>query len=147
MAIRNIRLEKDEILRKKSREVEKYDERIKQLIEDMFETMHVNDGAGLAAVQVGVLKRIIVIEIPEHKFALINPKIVESSGEQICEEGCLSLPNKFYNVKRPLKVKVEGLDENFNPVTIEAEGLLAVVLCHEIDHLDGILFIDKIERE
>ena len=143
MAIRNIRLERDEILRKKSRVVEKYDARIKQLIEDMFDTMKVNDGAGLAAVQVGILKRIIVVEIPEHKFALINPKIVEFSGEQECEEGCLSLPNQFYKTKRPMKIKVEGLDENFNPVTIEAEGLLAVVLCHEIDHLDGILFIDK----
>ena len=98
MAIRNIRLEKDEILRKKSRVVEKYDARIKELIEDMFDTMKVNDGAGLAAVQVGILKRIIVVEIPEHKFALINPKIVEFSGEQECEEGCLSLPNQFYKI-------------------------------------------------
>ncbi len=146
MAIRNIRLEKDEILRKKSREVTTYDDKIKELIEDMYETMRVNDGAGLAAVQVGILKRIIVVEVENTKFALINPVIVKQEGSQICEEGCLSLPNRFHNVQRPLTVTVKGLNENFEEVEIEAKDLLAVVLCHEIDHLDGILFIDKLYK-
>lgn len=146
MAIRNIRIEKDEILRKKSREVTQYSDKIKELINDMFETMRVNDGAGLAAVQVGILKRIIVVEVENTKLALINPVIISKEGSQICEEGCLSLPNKFYNVKRPQKITVKGLNENFEEVEIHAKDLLAVVLCHEIDHLDGILFIDKLYK-
>ena len=149
MALRQIREEGEEILRKKSREVEIDEitgEKIQNLIDDMIETMRVNDGAGLAAVQVGILKRIIVVEVENTKLELINPVIVEQEGSQICEEGCLSLPNQFYNVKRPKKIKVKALDRNFNEVEIEAEGLLAVVLCHEIDHLDGILFIDKLYK-
>ncbi len=146
MAIRNIRLENDEILRKKSKEVKEYSDKIFQLIDDMLETMVKNDGAGLAAVQVGILKRIIVVKVDDTEIVLINPKILKQEGAQICEEGCLSLPNQFYNVQRPKTVVVEGLDRNFMPVTINAKDLLAVVLCHEIDHLDGILFIDKLYK-
>lgn len=146
MAIRNIRLEKDEILRKKSREVTEYNDKIKELINDMFDTMRINDGAGLAAVQVGILKRIIVVDVEDTELVLINPVIVSKEGSQICEEGCLSIPNKFHNVKRPQKLVVKGLNEKFEEVEINAKDLLAVVLSHEIDHLDGILFIDKLYK-
>ena len=143
MAIRNLRFEHDPILRKQSRKVEENSEKIQELIDDMFETMEKNEGAGLAAVQVGILKRIIVVDVDKHRFALINPEIVHEEGKQVCEEGCLSLPNQFYNVERPKKIKVKALDRDFKEVEIDAKDILAVVLCHEIDHLNGILFIDK----
>ena len=149
MAIRNIRKEGDEILKKKSREVEVIDDKIKELIEDMVETMHKYDGVGLAAVQVGILKQIIVIDIYDEKtpiVKLINPKIIKAKGEREVDEGCLSYPNKFAKVKRPEKVIVEGLNENGEKVRIEAVDLLAQALCHEIDHLNGILFTDKIDK-
>lgn len=148
MAIRNIRQEGDEILKKKSREVEVIDEKTKELINDMVETMHKYDGVGLAAVQVGILKRIIVIDIYDEKtpiVKLINPVILKQKGEREVEEGCLSFPNKFAKVKRPVEVVVEGLNENGEKVKIKAVELLAQALCHEIDHLNGITFVDRME--
>ena len=150
MAIRNIRQEGDEILKKKSREVEVIDDNVKELIEDMVETMHKYDGVGLAAVQVGILKRIIVIDIYDEKtpiVKLINPVLVKQKGEREVEEGCLSFPNKFAKVKRPNEVVVEGLNENGDKVKIKATGLLAQALCHEINHLDGITFVDIMEPD
>lgn len=150
MAIRNIRQEGDEILKKKSREVEVIDERVKELIEDMVETMHKYNGVGLAAVQVGILKRIIVIDTYEEDtpiVKLINPKILKQKGSREVEEGCLSFPNKFAKVIRPTEVVVEGLNENGEKVKIKAVELLAQALCHEIDHLNGITFVDIMEPE
>ena len=150
MAIRMIRQEGDEILKKKSREVEVVDDKIRELIEDMVETMHQHDGVGLAAVQVGILKRVIVIDIYDENtpiVKLVNPKILETKGEREVEEGCLSFPNKFAKVKRPVKVIVEGLNENGEKVRIEAEELLAQALCHEIDHLNGVTFVDIMEPD
>ena len=146
MAIRNLRYEGDEILTKKSRPIEVIDDRIKELAEDMFDTMHKWDGLGLAGVQVGVLKRIIVIDLYDgvSKFCLINPEIVELSDELMeVEEGCLSFPNQFGKVVRHKKVKVKALDLDGKKVTLEAEDLLAQALQHEIDHLDGELFKGK----
>ena len=144
MAIRTIREEGDEILRKKSREVEKIDDRIKELVEDMLETMHKYNGVGLAAVQVGILKRIIVIDLYDGKepLRLINPVIVKAKGEQEVEEGCLSFPNKYAKLIRPAEVTVEALDVNGKKVKIHAKALLAQALAHEIDHLNGIVFTD-----
>jgi peptide deformylase len=129
--------------------VDKIDEKIKVLVEDMIETMHEADGVGLAAVQVGILKRVIVYDIYDDTGAkaLINPEIIEESGEQIDVEGCLSLPNRNGEVLRPKKVVVKGMDIKGNNVEIVAEDLLARVFCHEIDHLNGILFIDKVLEE
>ena len=150
MAIRNIRQEGDEILKKKSREVEVVDDRIKELMDDMVETMHRYDGVGLAAVQVGILKRVIVIDIYDENTPIIklaNPILVKQKGERECEEGCLSFPNKFAKVKRPVEVVVEGLNENGKKVRIKATELLAQALCHEIDHLNGITFVDIMEPD
>lgn len=145
MAIRQIREEGDDILKKKSREVEKIDDKIKELLDDMVETMHKYNGVGLAAVQVGILKRVIVIDLYDDKgvIKLINPIIIKEKGEQEVEEGCLSFPNKYAKMIRPAEVTVEGLDENGKKVKIHAKGLLAQALSHEVDHLDGIVFIDK----
>ena len=150
MAIRNIRQEGDEILKKKSREVEVIDDKVRELIEDMVETMHKYNGVGLAAVQVGILKRIIVIDVGEENIPivkLINPVIVKTKGSRECEEGCLSFPNKFAKVIRPVEVVVEGLNENGEKVRIKATELLAQALCHEIDHLNGITFVDIMEPD
>ena len=147
MAIREIRLSGDEILRKTAREVAEVDDRIKELLQDMLETMHKYNGVGLAGPQVGILKRIIVIDLYDDvsKFCLINPEIVEKSKETVeLEEGCLSYPNQFGKVVRSAKVKVKALDLNGKKVTLEAEGLLAQALQHEIDHLNGEVFKDKI---
>lgn len=145
MAIRNIREEGDEILKKKSREIEEIDERILELLDDMVETMHKYNGVGLAAVQVGVLKRAIVIDLYDDKgpIKLINPVIVKEEGEQEVEEGCLSFPNKYAKMIRPAKVIVEALNEKGKKVKINAKELLAQALSHEIDHLNGIVFVDK----
>ena len=148
MAIRNIRQEGDEILKKQSKEVTNIDDKVKELIEDMIETMHYYNGVGLSAVQVGILKRIIVIDIEEEGtpiVKLINPKMIKQKGEREVEEGCLSFPNKFAKVKRPKEVTVEGLNEKGETIKIKAEGLLAQALCHEIDHLNGITFVDIME--
>ena len=147
MAIRNLRYEGDEILKKQSKIVEEINDKIRELALDMIDTMHKYDGLGLAGVQVGILKRIIVIDLYDDvsKFCLINPEIVEKSKETVeLEEGCLSYPNQFGKVVRSAKVKVKALDLNGKKVTLEAEGLLAQALQHEIDHLNGEVFKDKI---
>ena len=145
MAIRQIREEGDEILKKKSREVEQIDDRIKQLLDDMVETMHKYNGVGLAAVQVGILKRVIVIDLYDEKgpIKLINPVIIKEKGQQEVEEGCLSFPNKYAKMIRPAEVIVEALNENGEKIKIKAKDLLAQALSHEIDHLNGITFIEK----
>lgn len=147
MAIRQIRLNGDPILRKVSREVKEINERIKVLLEDMVDTMYENEGVGLAAPQIGVLRRVVVIDIGDGVIKLINPEIIEKEGENIDVEGCLSVPNKVGTVNRPEKVKVRYLDEFGEEKIIEGTGLLAKALCHEIDHLNGILFIDKMIEE
>ena len=147
MAIRYIRQGDDEILRKKSREVEVIDDRIRELLDDMVETMHAGNGVGLAAPQVGVLKRVIVIDLYDGNkpLKLINPVIVKTKGIQECDEGCLSFPNEFAKVLRPMEVTVEALDENGKKVRVKGKELLAQALAHEIDHLNGVLFVDIME--
>lgn len=142
MAIRNIRTSEDEILRKKSRKIEEINTRLKILIDDMFDTMYAANGIGLAAPQVGILKRLIVVDIGEEPIVLINPEIIEKEGTQTDIEGCLSVPGKEGTVTRPEKVKIIGVNEFNKKVTYEAEGLLARAFCHEVDHLNGILFTD-----
>ncbi|MGN1269763.1 MAG: peptide deformylase [Clostridia bacterium] len=146
MAIRIIREEDDEILRKKSREVENVDEKIRQILDDMVETMHKYDGLGLAAPQIGILKRLVVIDLYDEKgpIKLVNPVIVKQKGEQEVEEGCLSFPNQFAKIIRPSEITIEALDENGKKIKIKGTGLLAQAISHELDHLDGILFVDKI---
>ena len=145
MAIREIRLSNDEILRKTSREVETVDDRIKELLDDMVETMHKYNGVGLAVPQVGVLKRVIVIDLydGEEPLKLVNPKIIKTKGEQEVEEGCLSFPNEYAKMIRPKEVVVEALNEEGKKVKIVGKDLLAQALAHEIDHLNGVLFIDN----
>ncbi|WDV47637.1 peptide deformylase [Clostridiaceae bacterium M8S5] len=143
MALRQLRFEGDPILRKKSREVTKIDKRILLLLEDMAETMRKEEGAGLAAPQIGVLKRMATVVIDDNILKLINPVILHQEGEEIDYEACLSVPNRSEQVKRPSKVKVKYKDINGNEQIIDAEGWNARLLCHEIDHLDGILYIDK----
>ena len=146
MAIRTIRTEGDEILRKKSKKVEVIDEKITELIQDMIETLHEYDGVGLAAVQVGILKQILIIQGAEDApiLVIINPEIISQSGTQVVEEGCLSFPNKFAKIERPEKIKVRALNEKGKKIEITGKGLLAQALSHEIDHLNGEVFIDKI---
>ena len=143
MAIRTIRTYGDELLRKKSRVVEEITPRVLLLIKDMIETMYNSKGLGLAAPQVGILKRIIVIDVGNGPVALINPEILEMEGSSISNEGCLSIPGVQKNVARPVKVIVKALSDKGEELVIPGEGLLARALCHEIDHLDGVLFIDK----
>ncbi len=147
MAIRNIRTLGDEILRKNSREVKEITPKIEELIDDMYETMYEANGVGLAAPQVGILKRIVVIDIDDEPYTMINPRILETDGEQDGSEACLSVPGKAGNVKRPLYVKAEAYDENMERYEIEAEGLLARAICHELDHLDGKLYVDLVEGD
>lgn len=143
MAIRKVRTEDDDVLRIKCKKVAEINRGTRQLIGDMFETMYATNGVGLAAPQIGVVKRIVVIDdTAGNKMALINPEFTLKEGEQESDEGCLSLPGFRGKVKRPFKVQVKAFDENGEPVTIDAEGFLAVILCHEIDHLDGILYKD-----
>lgn len=145
MAIRMIRENGDEILRKKAREVEVIDDKIRQILEDMVETMHQFNGVGLAGPQIGILKRLVVIDIYDDNgpIKLVNPRIVEQKGEQEVEEGCLSFPNQYAKLIRPAQVVVEAQNENGEIIRIEAEGLLAQALSHELDHLEGVLFVDK----
>ena len=145
MAIRNLRYEKDEILKKKSREVDTIDEKTQILIDDMIETMYKYNGVGLSAVQVGILKRVVVIDIEDGTGVkvLINPKITKTKGEQEVEEGCLSFPNQYAKMIRPKEVTVEALDRNGKKITIKAKDLLAQAIAHECDHLDGVVFVDK----
>ncbi|MDE7326214.1 MAG: peptide deformylase [Lachnospiraceae bacterium] len=150
MAIRKIRKIGDSILTKQTKEVTGMTPRLETLIDDMFETMYDADGVGLAAPQVGVLKQIVVIDVSEEAdqpIVLINPKIVETSGEQTGDEGCLSVPGKAGQVTRPNYVKVQALDRNMQPVELEGTELLARAMCHEIDHLYGILYVEKVEGE
>lgn len=142
MAKRKIVLDTEELLRKKSREVTDFNEKLWQLLDDMAETMYDADGVGIAAVQVGVLRRAVIIDVGERKYEMINPVIIESDGEQNGSEGCLSSPNEYGLVKRPMRVKAKAFDRNGNEYTVEGEELLARAICHEIDHLDGILFKD-----
>lgn len=143
MALRNIRTLGDKILRKNSKTVEKIDDRLLTLIEDMKETMYNANGVGLAAPQVGILKKVVVIDVGEGPIVLINPEIIEKKGSIIDEEGCLSIPGRQEKVDRPAYVKAKCLNEKGEEVIIEGEELLARAICHETDHLYGVLFIDK----
>ena len=147
MAIRNLRYEGDEVLSKQAREITVFDEKLKELAADMFETMHKWDGLGLAGPQIGILKRIVVIDLYEEgmQFVLINPVIVETKGEQLVDEGCLSFPNQFGKVKRPKEVTVEAQDLDGKKFKLTGKDLLAQALCHEIDHLNGVTFKSKVE--
>ena len=147
MAIRENRTKGDEVHTKLCKEVKMMTPRTAILIEDMLDTMYEAQGVGLAAPQVGVLRRIVVIDVGEGPIILINPEILETSGEQTGDEGCLSVPGKAGCVTRPDYVKVKALDENMEEVVYEGEGLLARAFCHEIDHLDGHLYVEKVEGE
>ena len=146
MAIRNLRFEGDEILKKKSRDVEVIDDKLQVLIDDMIETMHKYNGVGLAAVQVGILKRVITIDLYDDKgpIVLINPVILKTKGEQEVDEGCLSFPNQFAKVVRPAEVTAEYTDRDGKRMRVKAKELLAQAICHEVDHLNGEVFVDKI---
>ena len=145
MALRNIRILGDDILRKKSKPIEKIDDRVLTLLEDMAETLHNHEnGAAIAAPQIGVLRRAVVIAMGEETIYLINPEIIETEGSQEVIEGCLSIPDKWGKLIRPAKVKVKALNEKGEEFIITGEDDLAKCLCHELDHLDGILFIDKV---
>ena len=147
MALRNIRTEGDPILRKVCREITESNDRLKELVEDMIDTMYEANGVGLAAPQVGILKRVAVIDIGDGPVILINPVIVEQSGSQTGQEGCLSVPGKAGVVTRPNYVKVKALDLDMNEYFVEGEELMARALCHEIAHLDGDLYIDHVEGD
>lgn len=148
MAIRNIREMGDPVLNKTCKEVKEVTDRVRELIDDMFDTMYEAEGVGLAAPQVGILKRIVVVDVTgEDPIVLINPVILETSGEQTGNEGCLSVPGKTGVVTRPNYVKVKAYDENMEPFEIEGTELLARAFCHEIDHLDGHLYVEKVEGE
>lgn len=147
MAIREVRVDGDEVLRKISRPITEMTPRIEQLIGDMIDTMYEYDGVGLAAPQVGVLRRVVVIDVGDGPMVFINPEIVEQSGEQCGQEGCLSIPGIYMNVTRPNHVVVTAKNEKMEDIRIEGDELLARALCHEIDHLNGILFKDIAEQE
>lgn len=136
-------LGEDDVLRKHSRRVEKFDKRLRTLLTDMAETMADADGVGLAAPQVGVLKRCVVIDTGDGLIELVNPEIIATEGSVVGAEGCLSIPGRRCTVERPEKVTVIAQNRNGESIRLEAEGLLAVAICHEVDHLDGILYIDK----
>lgn len=143
MALRNIVKYGDPVLRKTSRSVLNFDERLAQTLDDMKETMYAADGVGLAAPQIGILRRYCIVDVGDGIVELVNPVIIEQSGEQIGSEGCLSLPGNYSDVARPLNVTVRAQDRFGKTFTVSAEGLKARAFCHEIDHLNGILFIDK----
>ena len=147
MALRTIRIQGDEVLNKRCREVTEMTPRIATLIEDMIETMDHANGVGLAACQVGILKRIVVIDVGDGPIVLINPEIIELAGEQEGQEGCLSVPNKVGIVKRANYAKVKALNENMEEIVVEGEELLARAIQHEVDHLDGTLYVSKVEGE
>lgn len=145
MALREIRTFEDDFLRKKSKAVDRVDDHIRELLKDMAETMyHTPNGGGLAACQIGILRRLVVADMGEGLLKLVNPEIIEEEGEQIVIEGCLSYPGIWGKVKRPSRIAVKALDENGQQVIIEAAGEMAKCLCHEIDHLEGIIFTDKV---
>lgn len=147
MALREIVKFGEDILRKKCRTVTAFDEKLATLLDDLTETLQSADGVGLAAPQVGLLRRAVVIDIRDGKGAieLVNPEIVSESGKQLGDEGCLSAPGEWARVERPMRVTVKAFDRHGREITVNGEGLLARALCHEIDHLDGILFIDKVK--
>ncbi len=142
MALRNIRVDEDPVLRKKAKKVDRFNSKLHGLLDDMAETMYSAPGVGLAAPQVGILKRVVIFDIDEYLYEMINPVITKKEGEQIEIEGCLSVPGKYGRVQRPESIVVEYQDRNGENQTLEAEGLKAVVVCHETDHLDGRLFTD-----
>ncbi len=146
MATRTIRKYGDELLRKKSKPVNNFNDRLRILLADMEQTMREAEGVGLAAPQIGVLRRAIVIDVGDGLIELVNPEIIYSEGEHTAIEACLSIPGVMGEVVRPYLVKVNAQDRNGKPIKLEGEGLLARALCHEIDHLDGILFVDKVSR-
>lgn len=144
MAIRRIvKLGEDDVLRKHARKVDKFDRRLGILLDDLADTMYEADGAGLAAPQVGILKRAVVVDVGEGLIELVNPEILEAEGTQMCIEGCLSVPGRRGKVERPEKVRVHAQDRKGHHIELEAEGFLANAVCHEIDHLDGIMYTDK----
>ncbi|MDO4547274.1 MAG: peptide deformylase [Clostridia bacterium] len=143
MAVRNIFKAGDDVLRKRSRPVQVIDRRIRTLLDDMAQTMYAADGAGLAAPQVGILRRVVVIDVGEGLVELINPEILSTEGSQINPEGCLSIPGRRCTVERPQKVVVRAYDRNGDEIEVTGEGFMAMAICHEIDHLDGILYTDK----
>lgn len=145
MALRTIRLEGDPVLNKVCKEVKEITPKIQTLIDDMLETMYEANGVGLAAPQVGILRRIVVIDVGEGPIVMINPTIIETSGEQTGDEGCLSVPGKAGEVTRPNYVKARFLDENMEEYEIEGEELLARAICHELEHLDGHLYVEKVK--
>lgn len=147
MAIRMIREEGEPILRKKCKPITEITPKILELADDMLDTMYEANGCGLAAPQVGMLKRLVVIDVGEGPVVLINPEIIETDGEQTGNEGCLSIPGKMATVTRPNYAKVKAVDITGQNIIVEGEELMARALCHEIDHLDGILYIDKMEGE
>ena len=148
MAIRQVRTIGDDILRKECKPVKEMTQRVEELIEDMFETMYENNGVGLAAPQVGILKQIVVIDVDDgNQYVLINPEIIEEEGSQTGQEGCLSVPGKAGIVTRPQKVKVKALDENMEEFVLEGEDLLARAICHECAHLHGQLYVSLVEGE
>ncbi len=146
MAIREIRLKGDEILYKKCKEVTKFDKKLHILLDDMYDTMKEHDGVGLAAPQVGILKRAVVIDTGEGRIELINPVIIKESGSQVGSEGCLSVPKVFGEVERPMNVTVRAQDRDGNWFEKDGEALTARAFCHEIEHLDGKLFLDRVTK-
>jgi peptide deformylase len=145
MALSNIRINDDPILRKKCKAVTEVTDKIRELVEDMIDTMYEAEGVGLAAPQVGILKRIVVIDVGEGPVIMINPEILETSGSQTGQEGCLSVPGKAGIVTRPNYVKAKAYDLDMNEYIVEGEELMARAICHELDHLDGGLYIDHVE--
>ena len=147
MALRQIRTLGDPVLEKKCREVKEMTPRLKELVDDMLETMYQAEGVGLAAPQVGVLRRIVVIDVGEGPIVMVNPQIVEQSGEQCGQEGCLSVPGQAGEVTRPNYVKAQALDVNMQPFEVEGTELLARAICHELDHLEGIMYGTKVNGD
>ena len=147
LALREIRKKGDEILNKKCKEVTVFDKKLAILLDDMYETMQKHDGVGLAAPQVGILKRAFVVDIGEGRIEIVNPKIVKAEGSQIGQEGCLSVPDVWGDVERPNSITLEGFDRDGNKIEISGTELLARAFCHEYDHLNGELFTDKIIEE
>ena len=147
MALRELRYEGDDILRKKCKKVEEVNDHIRMILDDMLDTLHnTEDGAALAAPQIGILRRLVVIDMGTGIIKLVNPEIIEEKGTQECVEGCLSIPNKYGNTIRPKKVTIKALNENGKEIVLTGRGEMAKCFCHEIDHLDGILFIDKVTK-
>lgn len=145
MAIRNLRYQGDSILNKRAKEVKDATPRIRQLIDDMLDTMYENNGVGLAAPQVGILKRIVVIDVGEGPYVFINPEVLATDGEQTGDEGCLSVPGKCGTVTRPNYVKAKAFDKDMKPFEVEGTELFARAMCHEFDHLDGHLYTERVE--